>query len=84
MLSDENIAELNRQLNRALKDLDLSLTSYSRNRALTRINEIKSLMNELGANDENEVDSSDEILVSLDELFDTVRELFRRCKNRTN
>lgn len=82
MLSDENVAELNRQLNQALKELATSHTPYFREKARIRIREIKTLMDELGVDSEEAVDPG-EVVISLDEVVDTLRELFHRRKNRT-
>lgn len=83
MLSDENIAELNRQMNIALKELANSHTPYFRNKALTRIRELKEVMSELGVETENTTETVDEVVISLDEVIDTFRDLFHRRKNRT-
>jgi hypothetical protein len=83
MLSDENVAEINRQMNLALKDLANSHTPYFRNKALTRIRELKEIMDELGVDTEKDEETVDEVVISLDEVVDTLRDLFRRRKNRT-
>lgn len=80
MLSEKNAQEINRQIEDELRSLKWAHSEDRRTRIMNRIKELKALLDELDS--ESSVSADDEIVISLDEVVDTLRDIFRRRRNR--